>query len=34
VGLDRALCDFVEGLPAWLSLADKPPLRAVEGGLA
>ncbi len=31
----RALCDFVEGLPAWLAgAADKPPLRAVEGGLA
>ena len=31
----RALGDFVEGLPAWLAMsADKPPLRAVEGGLA
>jgi succinyl-diaminopimelate desuccinylase len=31
----RALGDFVEGLPAWLSAsADKPSLRAVEGGLA
>jgi len=32
----RALGDFVIGLPAWLSGAgaEKPPLRAVEGGLA
>ncbi len=32
----RALGDFVVGLPAWLAgaSADKPPLRAVEGGLA
>jgi succinyl-diaminopimelate desuccinylase len=32
----QALGDFVAGLPAWLDLAaaDKPPLRAVEGGLA
>ncbi|MDX6682266.1 MAG: succinyl-diaminopimelate desuccinylase [Solirubrobacteraceae bacterium] len=32
----RALGDFVAGLPAWLALAaaEKPPLRAVEGGLA
>jgi succinyl-diaminopimelate desuccinylase len=31
----RALGDFVDGLPAWLSAsADKPSLRAVEGGLA
>jgi succinyl-diaminopimelate desuccinylase len=32
----RALGDFVMDLPAWLArgAADKPPLRAVEGGLA
>ncbi len=31
----RALGDFVESLPGWLAgAADKPPLRAVEGGLA
>ena len=31
----RALGDFVVGLPVWLAgSADKPPLRAVDGGLA
>jgi succinyl-diaminopimelate desuccinylase len=32
----RALGDFVAALPAWLAAAaaDKPPLRAVDGGLA
>ena len=32
----QALGDFVGGLPAWLEAAtsDKPPLRAVDGGLA
>ena len=31
----QALSDFVVGLPAWLAGdVEKPPLRAVEGGLA